>query len=335
MKNKSSYAPLCICLLIVVAVIFFFFLYQGGRWIEQRTEKPEVRGDHTQRYAYEKTLEADGVTYRVRKDITTVLLIGTDVQAQHLTPQGYRDGGQADFLWLLIMDNTNQTITQIQIDRDTMTPITVLGVMGNKSGTRTAQICLAHGFGDGGEQSCELTAEAVSGLFCGIPIDLYLALNMDGISVLNDALGGVTVTLKDDFSDFDPVMVPGVTLTLQGDQAEYYVRNRMGIGVGTNEERMRRQETYLSEISEMLHAQVRTDKEYIGTLYDELLPYMTTNISRGRLINEIWAAKDYLQEDTVQLTGEHRIGHDGFVEFHVDETALQQFVIKQFYERVK
>src|SRR5699024_12834204 len=63
-----------------------------------------------------------------------------------------------------------------------LTPITILGVLGNPSGMRTAQISLSHGFGDGGAQSCELTVEAVSNLLLGEKIDFYVAMNLDGIS---------------------------------------------------------------------------------------------------------------------------------------------------------
>lgn len=64
------------------------------------------------------------------------------------------------------------------------------------------------------------TEKAVSDLFAGIPIDYYVTMDLDGISTFNDALGGVTVTLEDDFSQIDPEMVKGTTICLQGKQAE-------------------------------------------------------------------------------------------------------------------
>src|SRR5699024_3562789 len=157
-----------------------------------------------------------------------------------------------------------------------LTPITILGVLGNPSGMRTAQISLSHVFGDGGAQSCELTVEAVSNLLLGEKIDFYVAMNLDGISVLNDAVGGITVTLEDDFSALDPAMTAGTTLTLVGDQAEYYVRSRMNIGIGTNEARMVRQEEYLSALSEKLGARIEEDQAFIEALYEALDPYLTT-----------------------------------------------------------
>ena len=71
---------------------------------------------------------------------------------------------------LLVIDANEKTITSIQIDRDTMAEITILGVLGNEVGTRKAQICLSHGFGDGKDQSCKLTQDAVSKLLLGAEI---------------------------------------------------------------------------------------------------------------------------------------------------------------------
>lgn len=308
-------------------------LYLGGEWLEDRNKKPETSGDYTMRYAYSGLLEYEGTTYRRRSNITTVLLMGIDKAAGSIS-RGYRNGGQADFIRLLVLDAGAKKLTQIQIDRDTMTPITVLGVLGDKAGMRTAQICLAHGFGDGKKQSCELAVEAVSNLLCGIPIDFYMSMNLDGISTINDLLGGVEVTLEDDFTALDPVMTQGTTLTLMGDQAEYYVRSRASIGVGTNEARMVRQEQYISKATEMLSERISDDQEFIGMVYDELSPYLVTDINRGRLINIAWAAKDYERASIIKPEGYHEVA-DGFMQFHADEAALQRVIVELFYEKLK
>lgn len=322
-------------LIAVVLVIAAVALYAGGRLLEKSMEKPEARGDLSQRYLYEDVVEYQGTLYRPRGDIFSVLLMGVDRDSTSAQASGFRNGGQADFLRLLVIDSTEKTISQIQIDRDTMTPITVLGVLGNKSGVRTAQVSLSHGFGDGKKQSCELTKEAVENLFLNAPIDSYMALNMDGISMLNDMLGGVTVTLEDDFSMLDPVMTPGTTLTLMGDQAEYYTRYRRNIGEGSNASRMVRQEAYISKLSEVLEKRVSADKEFVGVLYDALAPYMMTDISRGRLINEVWAAKDYKRNAVFKPEGTHVVGEDGFMQFYADESALEQIVMELFYKKVQ
>ena len=234
-----------------------------------------------------------------------------------------------------MIDPSEKTVSQIQIDRDTMTPITVLGVLGNRSGTRTLQICLSHGFGDGKEQSCGLTVEAVSNLLFNVPINHYVAMNLDGISELNDSLGGITVTLEDDFSHIDPTMTKGTTLTLVGDQAETYVRSRMTIGVGTNEARMVRQQQYLTQMMDLLHERILASSEFVGGLFDTLSPYLVTDLSRAQMVNEAWAARNYQRNPLFAPEGTHQIGEDGFMEFHVNEDSLEQIVLDLFYQRVK
>ncbi len=307
-------------------------LYAGGRYWESITAKPETRGDPGLRLEYEDTAVIDGKTYLKRRSVTAVLLMGIDKPSG--TATGYRNGGQADFLRLLVLDKQARTVTQLQIDRDTMTPIAILGVLGNRSGERIAQVSLSHGFGDGGKQSCELTAEAVSGLLYDTAIDHYMALDLHGIPALNDWAGGVTVTLTDDLSALDPAMRPGATLTLTGDQAETFVRSRMSVGEGTNASRMVRQQVYIDALNQKLLDRFRQDQESIGALYDTLSPHLTTDIARGALINIVWEAKDY-QAATLTIPGEHRIGSDGFMQFHADAEALKQLVLDLFYEPLK
>lgn len=47
------------------------------------------------------TIEVEGVTYEQKMNLTTVLLIGTDRRSDEVS-EGYRDGGQADFLLLAV-----------------------------------------------------------------------------------------------------------------------------------------------------------------------------------------------------------------------------------------
>lgn len=320
-------ALLCVALLVLAII--------GGRWLEHRMEKPEARGDAHLREELEDIpeIEVDGHTYRLRQHLTTILLIGVDKVSNADTKNTYRNGGQADFLRLLVIDAKEKQIQQIPIDRDTMTPITILGALGNRTGMRTERIGLSHGFGKGKDDSCRLTAEAVSNLLYGVPIDFYIALNLDGISELNDFLGGITVTLEDDFSDLDPTMTKGSTLTLKGDQAEFFVRNRMSVGVGTNESRMMRQQIYLSEVQKKIKERLQADSNAAGQLFDALEPFLVTNFTRGRLINEAYAAKDYGMGEPFRINGEHIIDKEGFMQFMADEEDVKDIVLSVFYEK--
>ena len=160
----------------------------------------------------------NGTAYAKREDLETVLLLGVD-KFEGETPEGYVNNQQADFLLLLVMDKQHETCTPIQLNRDTMTEIQILGVTGEPAGTFTGQLALAHTYGSGEEDSCENTVLAVSNLLYGMEIDHYVSLTMDGVALLNDLVGGVTVEVLDDFSGIDDSLVQGETVTLQGQQA--------------------------------------------------------------------------------------------------------------------
>lgn len=322
-------------LVLVAAAVLILLgaaLYAGGRWLETR-DAQAVRGDLTQTETVE-TREVGGVTYRRRENLTSILVMGVDHDSE-VESEGSYEGGQADFQRVIVIDSENKTIRQLKIDRDTMAECTVLGYFGSPVGTKEMQISLAHGFGDGKEESCEYARQAAEGLLQDESIDFYLAMNLDGISTLNDLAGGVTVTLEDDFSEIDPAMTKGTTLTLQGDQAETFVRSRMTVGDGTNESRMKRQEEFLSQLAVQLGQKVRASEQFTADLYDELQPYLVTDMARGRIINEVWNARDYTLETALELTGEHKIADDGFTEFYPDAGSVEQAVLELFWEPVE
>ena len=259
--------------------------------------------------------------------------MGIDTRLQYDDVRaGFRSGGQSDFLLLLVIDKENETITPIHINRDVMTEITVLGVLGEEAGTVKTQLCLSHGFGDGKEQSCEYTCDAVRNLFLGIDIDYYVSMNMDAISELNDFMGGVTVTLNEDLTAYDPTMTAGTTMTLHGMQAEYFVRQRYYIGDGSNMGRMERQRQYMTELAKLVYARLEESADFIGELFDELKPMLVTDMARGAMINTAWNARDYALNHTRTLEGENVVGPDNHMEFHADEEALKDLVIEVFYE---
>ena len=288
------------------------------------------RGDLGARFASEKSISLNGQTYRLRSRLTTALLMGIDQTSE--SSGGYRNGGHADFQLLIVVDDNRKTVVSLQLDRDTMTEITVLGVLGHVTGSRTAQLALAHAFGDGGQRSCELAVSAVEKLLLGTPVDEYFAMSMDGIAAFNDALGGIEVTLEDDFSAYDASMLPGVTLRLQGMQAEYYVRQRYYVGDQTNASRLGRQSVYLSKAKDVLREKLSQSPNFITTLFNAVEPYSVTSMSRGFLINLANKLDEYEVLPLASLAGTHKQGESGYMEFYPDEKCLQEFVIETFYE---
>lgn len=263
------------------------------------------------------TIERDGGVFHYREmEITNYLLIGVDNE------EGM-NGGQADFLVLLSVDRRNRTVTPIMVDRDTIAAVTTYGVFGNKSGEKQMQICLAQAFHGKGTTGSANTVSALSRLLCGVPIEHYAAVDMAGITLLNDAVGGVEVVLEDDLSALDPSLTQGAAVTLTGSQAELFVRSRMNVADGTNASRMKRQRVYLESLLPKLFVQQG------GLLEDglnQLDGHYETDMTDSAILSTLQKYDGYEWQAFMLLPGEYRVGSDGFTEFWLDERQTQEML---------
>ena len=112
----------------------------------------------------------------------------------------------------------------------------------------TGQLALAHTYGSGGSDSSLNAVKAVSNLLGGVKIDHYMTLTMDAVGKINDLVGGVTLTIPEDYTSIDPSFKKGATVTLKGEQAEKYVRYRDITETGSNEGRMERQTQFIQAL---------------------------------------------------------------------------------------
>ena len=163
---------LIVCVAALAALVWGAFLMTG--------EEP-IKDAGTVQNAPQK-LTYKGAEYPIRKHIQTVLLIGTDSTAQYEEEtEGLRDFynyNQADFLMLVVLDTEANTAQILQLNRDTMTDVPWLDVLGRYGGTEYKQLCLAFNYGDGGVNSCRNTVDAVSRLIFDAPIQSYIQVPM-------------------------------------------------------------------------------------------------------------------------------------------------------------
>lgn len=302
--------------LIVLAVVFF-----------QEEETPEpIFGSMEGRFLSDVTMERQGETLYYREnEITNYLIIGLD-QESAVQKAGHQHGGQADFLVVLSIDRIRRTVTPVMLDRDAMVEMQTYGVFGHPSGMKTMQLCLAQAYSGVNIPGSFNTVQTVERMLHGIDIHHYVLLDMEAIPLLNDMLGGVEVTLKDDFSMFDPAMTKGATLRLMGDQAEFFVRGRMSVADGTNASRMARQQQYLSGLLRQFRQQAENDQLQLDELLNTLDQHMASDAPDETLINDVNAYSRYEWADMRTLSGEHAIDEYGFAEFWVDNEALTQLV---------
>lgn len=275
----------------------------------------------------------NGTAYAKKEGLETVLLLGVD-KFEGETPEGYINNQQADFLLLLVMDKQHETCTPIQLNRDTMTQIQILGVTGEPAGTFTGQLALAHTYGSGEEDSCENTVLAVEILLYGMEIDHYVSLTMDGVALLNDLVGGVTVEVLDDFSGIDDSLVQGEIVTLQGQQALTYVRSRGGLEDSSNLHRMERQRQYLAALQQQLKAAVQQEDGFTLDALLQLNEYLVSDCTVEQLSDLGDSLATYQVGGILTTPGEAQEGEE-FMEFTVNEAALQQLVMDVFYEPVE
>lgn len=327
-------------MLVIAAAIFWVLLLAAvavlpGKLGGQKEETVDQVGRGAELFDNAMRYQDGEETYVYREnDLTTILLIGVDrPEMNKEAALTYRNGSQADFLVLLVIDRTEKKVIPIQIDRDTMTSVDVYGVFGNPTGSRVMQLCLAQGFGRSAEENCRNTMTAVSNLMLGIPVDHYFAYDFQSIGIMNDLLGGVTVTIEDDLSKLDPAMVKGAKITLVGSQAETFVRARMSVGSGTNAERMIRQRVYMDSALNQLRTLTRDNSSIVSDILSALGGCSITDMTDGYVINTVNRCLAYEQVPFVSAQGVHTHGEDGFTEFHPEESSIRNIVLDACFEK--
>lgn len=272
--------------------------------------------------------------YRRNTYVKAVLCMGVDRTG---TMEGYQtagSGGQADGIFLVAQDTARGTVKLLMIPRDTMTNIILTDLSGNVLGKNIQHLTLAYAYGDGREKSCEYMKEAVSELLGGLAIDHYVAVDMDVINILNDAVGGVTVTVPTDgMEQRDPAFVKGSTLTLKGEQAEAFVRYRDISRDHSALYRMDQQQEYLEGFFQAVKEAKGSDSQVVSQLFELIEEYMVTDMAKDEYLN---MAMDALNTEgltseniyTVPGTGVTTARYD---EFYPNQEALMPILLELFY----
>lgn len=259
-----------------------------------------------------------------RKNLETILVMGLDKNERSEMLEGYVNKTQSDFLLLLVIDQENRSINSLQINRDTMTEITRLGVFGGATGKYTAQIALAHAYGSGGSDSALNAVKAVSNFLGGVKIDHYMTFTMDSVALVNDMVGGVTVFIEDDFSEMDPSLVQGQEITLKGEQALHFVRGRTNVADGTNLNRMARQRQYMMGLYEKIMAAAAQDEAFPEKLVKKLADAFDTDLSVYQLDSLFDTLLECKMGEILTIEGENVRGE--FMEFYADPDSVAQAV---------
>lgn len=308
--------------LILIAVM----LYSGFRILESTVfYQPEIEAAESSK----KTIVRNDMEYFPRQDLTVVMVLGIDQLGPVAASDTYNNHGSADMVMLLIFDEENEVCNVLHLNRDTMLEMPVLGIGGREAGTKFGQLALSHTYGSGLKDSCENTRKAVSNLLYGVDIDHYVAMNMDAISILNDAVGGVSVTVTEDFSQVDPSIRMG-RMTLMGQQSINFVRTRKDVGDQLNLTRIERQKEYIDGFVDAFRKKQDQDTNFISDAYQSVSPYIVTDCSVNVVSGMIDRYGDYEIGEVVTPKGENVMGEEYF-EFYLDEENLDELILRLLY----
>ena len=276
------------------------------------------------------SLKLNGNIYSYYHDFETYLIMGTDKTG---ADSKVYQGSMSDFLMLVIVDKTDNNYSFLPINRDTMSEVRLIQDDGTGVATAELQLCTAHWYGGNAEQSCANTVESISKLFGGLKINGYYAIPMDAIPKLNHSVGGVTVTLLEDFQDIDRQMKKGETLALSDEQAYRYIHDRYGVGDEKNTSRMKRQQQYMEAFFTKAKEKAKSDKAYVGQLFREFEQTATTNLTAKKISGLTNRLIKGTQKGFFEIKGTSKIGKalgDGIdhAEFYPDKESIIDVMTK-------
>lgn len=350
-KKKQRQRRTVIC--VVCALVFLAALGIGGfqtiRVLGRNNLKSKVKASAPDLTAGADTLSEEeentwqegwvkykGIVYAYNEDIMTFLIMGIDKNADVEEVAEGTSGGQADALFLAVMNPHDSGIRVIGINRNAMTDIDIYNETGAYVTTTKAQIAVQHGFGNGMEESCEYQKKAVQKLFYNLPIHGYAAINMSAIPTINDAVGGVDVTVLEDLTRVDETLIKGNDVHLMGKSAFWYVKYRDTKVFASADRRLDRQKQYLNAFIKKAKKSVKGNISIALDLYKAVGRQMVTDISADEVAYLAPILADYsFDKDSFYMLAGETVRGEQFEEFYVDENALYELILDLFYEEVK
>lgn len=326
MSNKKK----TILKVFLVIFVFAFFLLCGALFNQYYEKRSQVdMSEDMPSQADDNVFYYDGKPYLYKQEIKNILFLGIDNDSE-MKPNEFGElEGQADCIILISINKEEKTTNLFQISRDAMTEIDLFDVSGIQYSSTMSQISNQYAYGDGKESSCLAMKKTVSELLYEVPIYGYFALDIAAISVITDLLGGVEITVPEDYTEIDPAFEKGATITLDGKQAERYIRYRDTKMLGSNNLRMERQVQYIPALFKTVKADSRISKDNFDFFYSAVEPYLVSDLTADEMMEML----DYNWNinKVTYLPGESVSG-EKYEEFHVDDDRLKEILIPLFYE---
>ena len=334
LKRRLKIAAIVLAVIVVLAGgavgIVWALMGQGGAAMREAAQAEDLAvAEDASTEDEGQTVTYNGQTYRYNENIVSIVVIGTDL-GWSTTAEG--NAGQADAIMVVALDTETGSMRAIGIPRETMVDVDE-HVGSAFIGQDKMQLSLAYNFGDGYATSSENVVRAVSRILYNMPMTYYFTIQMDGVAVLNDAVGGVTVT---PLASIPGTRIQeGVPITLLGSNAQRYVQYRDTSYLESSSDRQARQTQYLQAFFSQALATAQGNPLSLVELYRAVQQYSTTNLGIGEFT---FLASEVVHSGLSNLTvttlqGTQQKGPQ-FVEFYPDEANVYQTVLDTFYTPV-
>lgn len=328
-EKKRLVVILSVIILLLLAAAVAVYVVKNNSRAKTVADNMKKSTGASVSQASDDTITYDGQKYKYNKNLTNILFMGVDKKETVTLKDTPGVAGQADCIMIISLDKEAQTARILQVSRDSMTDIDIYDANGNYYTSVNAQLATQYAYGNAEQSSCWAMKKTVSELLFDLPIDGYVSLNIDAISTMNDAVGGVEITIPEDYTAIDPAFVKGETVKLTGEQAEKYVRYRDINMQGSNNGRMQRQVQYIPALISALRNKVGAAGDYYEAFYPVIKPYLVTDLNADQ-INDL-ARYQLDDSETAYVPGEAVAGAE-HEEFHVDDVELQKLLIEMFYQ---
>lgn len=135
----------------------------------------------------------------------------------------------------------------------------------------------------------------------------------------------------DDFNSTEELKA-GKTVTLTGDMALTYVRNRKDALDSTNLSRMERQRQYIGAFLSQFLTKYAEDGSLVLKAYSKTAEYLVTDLTVDELSKLVGKVSEYGYDGIVTPEGSATVGKE-YMEFYVDEAALKKTVVDLYYQK--
>ncbi len=332
-KEKRLFGTIFVCLIFVAGLGLFFITSRSKSYnvkridnkVDVSTEVVTIEDPLTPtKDTFDGSVKYNGKRYEVNRSLEKVLFLGIDTSDLSRDGAGIDEGGRSDVIILFIIDNENETIVPLEINRDTMVDVDIYDNDGNFLAQGCEQIAMQYAYGDNPQRASNLIKEKVSDLLGRTRINSVISLTMDGIEPIVDSIGGVDLKLASDETDLDPSYKEGAVIHLDGTAAKVFVHNRDVETRGSNIARMSRQTQFMIALFQTIKAR---GNSVIETMEEAAGDYLYEDIDADSM--EHLTHYEY-SEEIKTLPGENKTEniHD---EFYIDDNKLTEMVLNLFY----